>query len=76
MRTLTLNPNPGTNSLYQGSDIRLDIAFIVSRLTKVNAGPSQGYLDLLKYLYRYFQGTVSLSLEFGGRDITINDLIF
>ena len=35
--------------------IRLDISYTVSRLYKVNTGPSEAYLIVLKYLYKYLE---------------------
>ena len=53
---------------------RPDIAYTTSRLTEANAGPSQAHLDLLKHLLRYLRGTMDYGLEFGGKDIDVDDL--
>ncbi|EAQ83032.1 hypothetical protein CHGG_10850 [Chaetomium globosum CBS 148.51] len=53
---------------------RPDIAYTVSRLAEANAGPSQAHLDLLKHVFRYLKGTTDLGIEFGGDEISCDDM--
>ncbi|KAL2015882.1 hypothetical protein VTK56DRAFT_4657 [Thermocarpiscus australiensis] len=53
---------------------RPDIAYTVSRLCEANNGPSDTHLELMKHLFRYLRGTIDYGLEFGGTDLTIEDL--
>ena len=53
---------------------RPDITYTVSRLCEANSGPSESHLTLLKHLFRYLKRTASLGIQFGGSDLTENDL--
>lgn len=59
---------------YLATGTRADITYTTSRLSEANAGPSPQHRELLKHLFRYLTGTLSLGLVFGGDSITIDDL--
>ena len=60
---------------WAATGTRPDIAYTASRLAEANAGPSQAHLDLMKHLLRYLNGTAEYGLEFGGRELSIADLM-
>jgi hypothetical protein len=47
----------------------------VSRLAEANTGPSQEHLNLIYHLYRYIKGTATYSIEPGGYNVDITDIM-
>jgi len=52
---------------YLATGIRPDIAYTVSKLYEGNTKPSDSYLVVLKYLYKYLETTKSIGLLLSGK---------
>ena len=56
---------------YYSIDIRLNIIYIVNKLSKANLSPFKNYLALIKYLFQYIVDTLDLYLVFRGKFLLI-----
>ncbi len=51
--------------MYLACGTRPDIAFVVSQLSKYNADPRKGHLQVAKKVVRYLKGIMQMGLVFG-----------